>query len=149
MSAMPSISSPTWVTQLKNDGVLLPFGPNGARLIANVVVPACGPCRLARPVSTYDTLPIRMTTTACANDRQKTRTARHPEIRNSTFQTAPAHIQNRLPGVPQRLPGGTCSIPRCSIVVIDGPPDSADAPSAAPVVSLAIAATFLPPVVEL
>ncbi len=52
MNAMPSISKPTWVTQLKNDGSLLPRGPNGARLIANVVVPASGPCRLARPVST-------------------------------------------------------------------------------------------------
>ena len=49
--AMPSISKPTWVTQLKNDGIRLPLGPNGARLIANVVVPARGPCRLARPVS--------------------------------------------------------------------------------------------------
>ncbi len=52
ISAMPSISNPTWVIQLKNDGILLPRGPNGARLIAKVVVPACGPCRLARPVST-------------------------------------------------------------------------------------------------
>ena len=51
MKAMPSISNPTWVTQLKKEGSLLPSGPNGARLIANVVVPACGPCRLARPVS--------------------------------------------------------------------------------------------------
>ena len=52
MSAMPSISNPTCVTQLKNDGSRLPCGPNGARLIAKVVVPACGPCRLASPVST-------------------------------------------------------------------------------------------------
>ena len=51
ISAMPSISKPTWVTQLKNEGSLLPRGPNGARLIANVVVPASGPCRLASPVS--------------------------------------------------------------------------------------------------
>ncbi len=41
-SAMPSISKPTWVTQLKKPGIRLPFGPNGARLIANVVVPAWG-----------------------------------------------------------------------------------------------------------
>ena len=51
MSAMPSISNPTCVTQLNSEGTRLPLGPNGARLIANVVVPACGPCRLARPVS--------------------------------------------------------------------------------------------------
>jgi hypothetical protein len=50
MRAMPSISNPTCVTQLKNDGNRLPFGPNGARLMPNVVVPAAGPCRLARPV---------------------------------------------------------------------------------------------------
>jgi hypothetical protein len=48
---MPSISNPTWVIQLKKEGSLLPRGPNGARLIAKVVVPACGPCRLARPVN--------------------------------------------------------------------------------------------------
>ena len=48
---MPSISNPTWVTQLNSEGILLPLGPNGARLIANVVVPVAGPCRLARPVS--------------------------------------------------------------------------------------------------
>ena len=52
MNAMPSISKPTWVTQLKSDGSLLPRGPNGALLMVNVVVPACGPCTLARPVST-------------------------------------------------------------------------------------------------
>ena len=51
MNAMPSISNPTWVIQLRNEGTLFPFGLNGERLIAKVVVAARRPCRLARPVS--------------------------------------------------------------------------------------------------
>ena len=51
ISDRPSISKPTWVAQLNRLGTLLPRGPNGARLTVNVVVPACGPCRLASPVS--------------------------------------------------------------------------------------------------
>ena len=47
---MPSISKPTWVTQLNRLGSRLPLCPNGARLTMNVVVPACGPCRLAIPI---------------------------------------------------------------------------------------------------
>src|SRR6266542_1574793 len=102
MSAMPRISNPTWVIQLKKEGSLLPLGPNGARLIAKAVVPACGPCRLARPGSTY-----------------------------ATFQTAPAHIQNRPLGPPHREPCGTCSMPRCSTEVMDGSPAAALAAAAA------------------
>src|SRR5215813_1695027 len=61
-----------------------------------------------------------MITTAWANDRPKTTTARPPYTTNSTFHTAPAHIQNRPAGLPQRRSSGTCSMPRCSIVVTDG-----------------------------
>ena len=50
MSAMPSISKPTWVIQLNREGTRFPFGPNGARLTAKAVVPATGPCKLANPV---------------------------------------------------------------------------------------------------
>src|SRR5450755_508077 len=62
-------------------------------------------------------------------------------MRNSTFQTAPAHIQNRPLGLPHRLPAGTCSMPRCSTAVIDGSSGRPIPPPAA--VSLAIAGTFL------
>ena len=43
MMAMPSVSKPTCVIQLNSDGTRFPLGPNGARLMANVVVPARGP----------------------------------------------------------------------------------------------------------
>src|SRR3981081_4338537 len=36
------------------------------------------------------------------------------------FQTAPAHIQNRLLGLPHRASCGTCSMPRRSISVTGG-----------------------------
>ena len=48
---MPSISKPTWVTQLNRATIRLPFWPKGARLTMNVVVPVFGPCRLANPSS--------------------------------------------------------------------------------------------------
>ena len=48
---MPSISKPTWVTQLNSATIRFPFWPNGARLTMNAVVPVFGPCRLANPSS--------------------------------------------------------------------------------------------------
>ena len=43
MRMSPSTSKPIWVIQLKNEMGLPPFGPKAARLMANTVVPLCGP----------------------------------------------------------------------------------------------------------
>ena len=50
-SARPTVSYPTWVIQLKADTSRAPLGPNGARVMANTDVPACGPWRLPIPVT--------------------------------------------------------------------------------------------------
>ncbi len=63
--AIPSVSYPTCVIQLKREGTRFPLGPKDARLIVKAVVPAWGPWRLVSPVRRYDPmLPTMMTGTA-------------------------------------------------------------------------------------
>ena len=77
--AIPSVSYPTCVSQLKKDGARFPRGPNGARLIVKAVVPAWGPWRLVSPLRRYDAmLPMMMMGTAWANDKPKMATSKVP-----------------------------------------------------------------------
>ena len=67
MRMRPSTSNPIWVIQLKKEMGREPLGPNGARLMANTVVPAFGPCREQSPSRRNDRFPMTINESAWAN----------------------------------------------------------------------------------